>query len=146
MALFGLGRTLKYKNKPGRDLDGLRDELLTLMGLLEGLCVAEPPLHLPSPDQPGAPPGPGWLGPDPPGPGWLGLRAAVESATRKSELRVVEDQVDAVVCAYIALFVARRPEATTTYGDFETGYILTPTLPADLTPSPRATRPRRPGR
>ena len=146
VALFGLGRTLKYKNKPGRDLDGLRVELLTLMGLLEGLSAVEPPLHLPSSDQPSPDqPSPDQRGPDQPGaPGWLGLRAAVETATRKSELRVVEDQVDAVVCAYIALFVARKPEATTTYGDFETGYIITPTLPKDLTPSPRATRPRQP--
>ena len=35
----------------------------------------------------------------------------VETATRKSELRVVEDQVDAVVCAYVALFADRRPGA-----------------------------------
>ena len=38
------------------------------------------------------------------------LRRQVETATRKSELRVVEDQVDAVVCAYVALFAARRPD------------------------------------
>ena len=52
-----------------------------------------------------------------------------EAATRKSELRVVEDQVDAVVCAYVALFAERWPERTATYGDFETGYIVTPALP-----------------
>ena len=46
VALFRLGRTLKYKNKPGRDLDGLRVELLTLMGLLEALAIAEPTLHV----------------------------------------------------------------------------------------------------
>ena len=42
VALFGLGRTLKYKQKPGRDLDRLRAELLALMGFLEGLADAEP--------------------------------------------------------------------------------------------------------
>ena len=46
IALFGLGRTLKYKHKPGRDLDLLRTELLALMGLLEGLADADPPLDL----------------------------------------------------------------------------------------------------
>ena len=46
---------------------------------------------------------------------------------------MVEDQVDAVLCAYVALFADRQPERTTTYGDFETGYIVTPTLPEDLT-------------
>ncbi len=127
VALFALGRTLKYKNKPGRDLESLRGELLTLMGLLEGLATAEPPLDL-----------------TPAEAGWVVLRHQVETATRKSELRVVEDQVDAVVCAYIALFAATRPADTTTYGDFETGYIVTPTLPAGLTPSPRPPKPPAP--
>ncbi len=127
VALFRLGRTLKYKNKPGRDLEGLRAELLVLVGLLEGLGSADPALELTT--EPGS------------GPGWSGLRRQAETATRKSELRVVEDQVDAVVCAYVALFAARRPGEVTTYGDVETGYIVTPTLPADLSPSPRPPRP-----
>ncbi len=137
VALFGLGRTLKYKNKPGRDLEGLRGELLALMELLEGLCSAEPPLRLAAADVRDPDTG---LAPDPSE--WSGLRVAVETATRKSELRVVEDQVDAVVCAYIALFVSCRPADTTTYGDFETGYIVTPTLPVGQTPSPRPPRKR----
>ncbi len=128
VALFGLGRTLKYKQKPGRDLDSLRAELLALMGFLEGLADADPPLDLAG-DEPGE------------GPGWAGLRVAVETATRKSDLRVVEDQVDAVVCAYVALFASRRPEDVTTYGDLETGYIVTPTLPQGLIPSPRPPKP-----
>ena len=33
VVLFGLGRTLKYKSKPGRSLELMRSELLTLMGL-----------------------------------------------------------------------------------------------------------------
>jgi hypothetical protein len=48
--------------------------------------------------------------------------------------------VDAVVCAYVALFAARRPEATTTYGDPGTGCIVTPTLPDGHRPEPRAGR------
>ena len=126
VALFRLGRTLKYKQKPGRDLEQLRGELLRLLGLVEGLAEADPSLRL---DTPG--PGPG---------AWQALRTAVERAGRKSELRVVEDQVDAVVCAYVAMFATRQPERTTTYGDGATGYIVTPTLPADLAPTPR-TRP-----
>ena len=130
VALFRLGRTLKYKNKPGRDLEQLRSELIVLVGLLEGLATADPPLLVDGtePDRRG------------PLPAWQALRTAVETATRKSELRVVEDQVDAVVCAYVALFAEREPERTTTYGDFETGYIVTPTLPADLKPTPRGPR------
>ncbi|MEI4273382.1 DUF429 domain-containing protein [Klenkia sp. LSe6-5] len=112
VALFRLGRTLKYKNKPGRTVDGLRAELLVLMGHLEGV----PELHL--------------------GPAWVALRTAVENATRKSELRVVEDQVDAVVCAYTGWIAVRRPEEVTTYGNAAEGAIVTPTLPPDLVPGP----------
>ena len=122
VALFRLGRTLKYKHKPGRDLDQLRAELLSLIGHLEGLRSAEVTLDLDTDE-------------------WRRLRAAVETARRKSELRVVEDQVDAVVCAYVARFADARPDETTTYGDLSDGYIVTPTLPVDLEPTPRARRP-----
>jgi predicted RNase H-like nuclease/ppGpp synthetase/RelA/SpoT-type nucleotidyltranferase len=128
VALFGLGRTLKYKNKPGRSVDQLRGELLVLMGLLEGLATAEPPLLVGN--------GAGRPGSSP----WAALVAQAERATRKSELRVVEDQVDAVVCAYVALFATREPGRTTTYGDFESGYIVTPTLPEGQQSTPRERR------
>ncbi len=123
VALFRLGRTLKYKNKSGRPLPHLRAELIRLMELLEGLTRASPALHVTD------------------HPDWKALVAQVESAERKSDLRRAEDQVDAVVCAYVALFAERRPELTTTYGDLETGYIVTPTLPAGHRPSPRPRRP-----
>jgi predicted RNase H-like nuclease/ppGpp synthetase/RelA/SpoT-type nucleotidyltranferase len=103
VVLFGLGKTLKYKDKRGRDLDGLRSELLLLMDHVERLVTTERT--------------------------WRELRTRVETATRKVDLRHVEDQVDAVVCAYVALFAERWPERTTTYGDLEHGYIVTPTLP-----------------
>ena len=103
VVLFGLSRTLKYKDKKGRDLELLRSELLVLMTHVEGIVETN--------DE------------------WAALRVSVETATRKSQLRVVEDQADAVVCAYVALFRERHPERVTTYGDFETGYIVTPSLP-----------------
>ena len=121
ISLFRLGRTLKYKQKPGRSLDELRSELTVLTGLVEGLSAADPPI-------------------DVSGSSWAELAAAIGSATRKSHLRVVEDQVDAVLCAYVALFADRRPELTTTYGDLEHGYIVTPALPYGLRPSPRQPR------
>ncbi|MGD9959938.1 DUF429 domain-containing protein [Nocardioides sp.] len=123
IALFRLGRTLKYKNKPGRSLGELKGELRHLMDLLSGLASAQPALHVA-----GHPP-------------WRTLVADVETATRKSELRRVEDQVDAVVCAYVALYAVRRPADITVYGDFAEGYIVTPTLPADHQPSARPPRP-----
>ena len=120
VALFSLGRTLKYKHKTGRLLPQLRSELVRLMGLLEGLEQSPVPLHVGDLDQ------------------WRALRGRVESAGRKSELRRAEDQVDAVVCAYVAMFTERMPNLTTTYGDFSSGYIVTPTLPDGHRPSPRA--------
>ncbi|WP_182525063.1 DUF429 domain-containing protein [Nocardioides dongkuii] len=107
VVLFGLGRTLKYKHKQGRDLELLRSELLELMRHVESVVTVEET--------------------------WAALRRQVEQATRKSELRVVEDQVDAVVCAYVGLFADRWPDRTTTYGDpdpgWDQGYIVTPALP-----------------
>jgi predicted RNase H-like nuclease/ppGpp synthetase/RelA/SpoT-type nucleotidyltranferase len=130
VALFRLGRTLKYKNRPGRPLAQLRSELLRLVRLLESLRDASVPLVL-DVHQP-----------------WQVLVSQVEGAARKSDLRRAEDQVDAVVCAYVALFAQRRPALTTTYGDDDwgSGYIVTPTLPADLRPSPRVRHTPRPAR
>ncbi len=119
VALFRLGRTLKYKDKTGRPLHLLREEMLRLVTALEGLRTASPALHLTGNTH------------------WRDLVEKVDGARRKSELRRVEDEVDAVVCAYVALFAERRPELTTTYGDYATGYIVTPTLPPDLRPTPR---------
>jgi predicted RNase H-like nuclease len=102
VVLFGLDTILKYKNKPGRDLDLLRAELLRLMSHVEQIVVTDET--------------------------WAGLRSQVEKATRKSELRVVEDQVDAVVCAYVGFVADRTPDLVTTYGDLDSGYIVTPTL------------------
>jgi predicted RNase H-like nuclease len=35
-----------------------------------------------------------------------------------------------VLCAYVALYSYHRPEDVMVYGDFKSGYIVTPTLPA----------------
>ncbi len=102
IVLFDLDRIVRYKDKKGRDLDFLRSELLRLMSLVETIVTTEET--------------------------WAGLRSDVEHATRKSQLRVVEDQVDAVLCAHVALLAHRTPAAMTTYGDLEQGYIVTPTL------------------
>jgi predicted RNase H-like nuclease/ppGpp synthetase/RelA/SpoT-type nucleotidyltranferase len=118
VVLFRLGRTLKYKHKQGRRFDVLRAELIRLMDEIEGLADADPPLRVRDND------------------GWIELRQAVENAERKSELRRAEDPIDAVMCAYVALYASRRPDDVTTYGDFATGYIVTPTLPRDLLPAP----------
>jgi predicted RNase H-like nuclease/ppGpp synthetase/RelA/SpoT-type nucleotidyltranferase len=106
IVLFGLPKILRYKNKPGRDLELLRSELLALMTFVATVVATDE--------------------------AWAGLRQQVEVAGRKSELRQVEDQVDAVLCAYLAHFVDHRPDLVTRYGDAETGYIVTPTLGIDV--------------
>ncbi len=111
VVFFRLARTLKYKAKPGRSLDQLRSQLLLLMDGVEKLAHAAVPLHVQSHD------------------GWTEMRRTVAVAQRKSDLRRVEDPVDAVVCAYVALYAERRPDGVTIYGDVATGCIVTPSLP-----------------
>ncbi|HET9891028.1 MAG TPA: DUF429 domain-containing protein, partial [Mycobacterium sp.] len=113
VALFRLERTLKYKAKPGRTVDRLKSELLLLMDGVERLAQAPTPLLVRGHD------------------GWVALRRAVTAAQRKSELLRAEDPVDAVVCAYVALYLQRSPGDVTMYGDLDTGYIVTPSLPVD---------------
>jgi predicted RNase H-like nuclease len=113
VVLFKLARTLKYKAKPGRDVARLRSELLLLMDGVEKLADARVPMRVASHD------------------GWAELRRQVATAQRKSELRRAEDPVDAVVCAYVALYAQRCPAGITIYGDFATGYIVTPSLPPE---------------
>ena len=113
VALFGLDKTLKYKAKPGRDLDSLRAELLRLIGYVERIVTTDA--------------------------AFATLRADVVAAARKSELRLVEDQIDAVICAYIVWYADRHPDRVTAYGDDETGIIVTPSLglpAADTRPDP----------
>ncbi|MBX9640772.1 MAG: DUF429 domain-containing protein [Mycobacteriaceae bacterium] len=113
VALFRLPRTLKYKAKPGRSFDQLRSELLRLMDLIETLDAAPVPLRVGDHAD------------------WIRLRHAVLTAQRKSDLRRAEDPVDAVVCAYVALYAHRCPGGITIYGDAASGYIATPSLPND---------------
>jgi predicted RNase H-like nuclease len=114
VALFRLERTLKYKAKPGRGLDQLKSELLRLMDGLESLASAAVPLRVAGHRD------------------WVALRRQVTTAQRKSDLRRAEDPVDAVVCAYVALYAVRRPDQITIYGDVATGCIVTPSLPSEL--------------
>ncbi|QLL06927.1 DUF429 domain-containing protein [Mycobacterium vicinigordonae] len=119
VALFRLPRTLKYKAKPGRDVNGLKSELLRLMDGVEMLARASVPMRVTGHH------------------GWTELRRTVTAARRKSELRRAEDPIDAVVCAYVALYTQCRPSDITVYGDPATGCIVTPSLPADLAPAVR---------
>lgn len=118
VAIFGLPRVLRYKAGAGRDLAGLRAELLRLMDLLESLA------H---------PPADGVAGGVPLDvracPGWERLRADVRAATTKAALRRCEDPVDAVVCAYVVRLADVRPERVRLLGDRTRGRILTVVTP-----------------
>jgi predicted RNase H-like nuclease len=116
IVLFGLDKTLKYKRGP---LEVRQHELLQLMTLIEGLDKATPRLRVNH------------------NVSWVELRRRIAAATRPGQLDRDEDPVDAVLCAYVALYWYHRPEDVTVYGDFATGYIVTPTLPPDLAPTPR---------
>lgn len=121
IAIFRLGRTLKYKNKSGRSLVAMRGELLRLTQLLASLADATPALDLRTPI-------------------WDELVQSVSAAERKADLRRAEDVVDAVLCAYVARLAALEPGRMTAYGSVESGIIMTPTLPADHEPEPRPAR------
>jgi predicted RNase H-like nuclease len=116
VVLFELDKTLKYKR--GAFADRQR-ELLKLMTLIEGLDDATPRLRANR------------------SVAWVELRRRVEAATKPAQLDRDEDPVDAVLCAYIALYWYYRPDDVTIYGDFDTGYIVTPSLPPDQSPAPR---------
>ena len=116
VVLFRLPKILKYKKG---EVEDRRRELLHLMTLIEGLDKATPRLRVNH------------------NMAWVELRRRVEAATRPVQLDRDEDPVDAVVCAYVALYWYHRPEDVTTYGNSASGYIITPTLPGDLAPVPR---------
>lgn len=90
LVLFGVPRVLTYKNKPGRSFEHLREQHLLLVDHVARVC--EEPLRLTASAD------------------WAALVAALATATRKVDLRVVEDQVDAVLCAYLAWLWAQHPE------------------------------------
>jgi predicted RNase H-like nuclease len=116
VVLFELDKIAKYKK--GSFAERQR-ELLRLMTLIEALDHASPRLRVNH------------------NMNWVALRKRVEAATRPAQLDRDEDPVDAVLCAYIALYWYHRPDDVTIYGDFETGYIVTPSLSPELTPAPR---------
>jgi predicted RNase H-like nuclease len=116
VVLFGLDRTLKYKRR-NRDLSTRRRAFTDLLGHLESLQLADPPLTLGG------------------NAAWLRTRRQVEHAQRHADLDRLEDAVDAIICAYVALFAARRPELTSTYGSAADGYVVTPALPTRQPPS-----------
>jgi predicted RNase H-like nuclease len=107
VALFGLTRTLKYKRK-SQGAVAMHAAWQQYHGHLAALSKAEPSLT-----------------------GLDDLLTVRPSELIGARLKNHEDVVDAVMCAYIALYAHRwGPARTELFGTLADGYILTPTLPA----------------
>ncbi|MEO5833360.1 MAG: DUF429 domain-containing protein [Nakamurella sp.] len=112
VALLELETILRYKARPGRDLDFRRAEMLRLIRGLEELADASVPLRVTTTPQ------------------WAVVSDLVVNAATKAALSRVEDSIDAVVCAYVGLHAWRRPERTAVIGSVREGCIVTPVASA----------------
>jgi predicted RNase H-like nuclease len=119
VVLFALATVLPYKAKRGRDVDGLRTAFLSVLDHMERVC--DEPLRLTT------------------SPRWAEIRAAVTSAGRIVDLDRVEDEVDAVLCAYLAWLWGTGAPGMRVIGDVGTGYIVVPGTPS-VPPARRATQ------
>ncbi len=117
IVLFALDTVIPYKAKRGRELLDLKDAYRRLLGHLETTCG--PVLQLTGSAL------------------WRRLRSVTEAAVRKSELDAVEDEIDAIFCAYLAYLWATEPDRLMVLGDVTSGYIVTPApAPTGATKSP----------
>jgi predicted RNase H-like nuclease len=111
IALFGLEKTIKYKAKPGRTRETRVDEYRRYVRYLEGLATADPPLILPENTD-------AWHRQDP-------------ALLRPGALKRYEDALDALTCAYVALYRYRWGDARCpVVGNMTSGYIVTPATDA----------------
>ncbi|WP_067433543.1 DUF429 domain-containing protein [Nocardioides jensenii] len=107
VSLFGLSKVLPYKSGRGRTPDARRETFGELMDHLEAIHE----LQLSSVRR------------------WQEIRAAVEQTTRHMHLEVIEDEIDAILCAHLAWLWHHRPDALRVYGSLAEGYIVAPPPP-----------------
>ena len=109
VALFGRSEILKYKSKRGRTVASRSGALGELTEHLESLKSASPGLDVTT------------------SPRWAVLRETVATPRSGAELDRAEDELDAYLCTYIALYFWTRGSTTCrVVGDLATGYIVTP--------------------
>lgn len=112
VALFGLDVRLAYKAGRGRDVGVRRAEMGRLVALVEELGRREVALDATA------------------GPRWALLRSAVQGAVRHADLELVEDELDAHVCAYVARCLAADlvdgGDRVAVLGRWTEGAIVTP--------------------
>ncbi len=105
--LFGLPHILRYKARPGRSLQFRWEELHRYRELLKSLRKAEPAMDASSI-----------------------LSSAQPAGRRGRALKALEDLLDALFCAYIALHLWYwGREGYRCFGDEQSGYILVPLKP-----------------
>jgi predicted RNase H-like nuclease len=113
VSLFGLSYTLKYKAKRGRSMDDRRQAFAALTAHLEKLTISDPPLSVAT------------------APRWDELRDSLVVATSNGQLDLIEDELDAYMCAYIAFYYwTHGASRCRVVGDVDTGYIVTPVTAA----------------
>lgn len=106
VVLFALATVLPYKARRGRGLESLRSAFGLLLDNMERVC--DEPLALSTSAR------------------WAQIRDAVGSAERIADLGRVEDEVDAVLCAYLAWLWGTGDPSMRVLGDVESGYIVVP--------------------
>ena len=110
VGLFGLDRVIAYKGKRGRTLESRLEQFERLFDLMELHC--DDPLSLTDTDR------------------WHELRHNAREATTASRLNLIEDEIDAIFCAYVAWVFTTTPAALVTFGTAEGGAIVTFPPPA----------------
>jgi predicted RNase H-like nuclease len=109
VTLFGLERILKYKAKRRRGVEARREEFIALLSGLEGLRVADPAFDVTA------------------SPRWPSLHTGIATTSSGAELDRLEDELDAYVCAYVAVYYWTHGSARCrVVGDTGSGYIVTP--------------------
>ncbi len=109
VALFGLGSVLPYKAKSGRDVALRRSAFEELVGHLEAVC--DPVLRLSSSQR------------------WAALRLGVATAQRHVDLERIEDELDAILCAYLAWLWVTDRAGMRVFGNAAEGCIVVPDRP-----------------
>jgi predicted RNase H-like nuclease len=110
VGLFGLDRVLEYKAKSGRTLETRRAQFAELMTCMVRHC--DHALRLTTSTR------------------WRELADAAAQATKQSRLNLIEDEIDAIFCAYVGWVFATAPATLVSYGNAETGVIVTFPPPA----------------
>ena len=109
VSLFDLATVIPYKDKPRRTTTSRKEAFGVLLDAMEGVC--EEPLRLSESAR------------------WREIRSAVVGADRPIDLRVVEDEIDAIFCAYLAWLWGRCDPQMRVLGDLQRGYIVVPGSP-----------------